>query len=343
MKILAYDHRTVRYGDERGSQSASGFSADRALQSLLADLCRLQRIEVSLLRDPAQPPLLLPAAVRVVACPPPQAAQILAQTLAQADAIWPVAPESAGMLELASIDILRHGKALIGSHPDVVRTFASKHETSRVLRAAGIPVVETWRLHERMSDLSGGDERGWVVKPDDGAGCSDTRIFPDRDAAGEWIAERDPAHYVLQPYIHGRPCSISMVCAAGKVLLMSVDEQRMAVFDNQLHYLGSTVSGADSLHREAWALAERVMAAVPGLWGYAGIDFLVGRNGPVVLEVNPRVTLSHAGMRQSLGHNPARLVVELLRGARCVALERKRSRPVSIAVEAFAEHLIAGH
>jgi predicted ATP-grasp superfamily ATP-dependent carboligase len=343
VKILAYDHRTVRYGDAYDRQAAIGFSADRALQSLLADLCRLQRTEVSLLRDPAQPPLPLPASVRLVACPPPHATQILAQSLAQADAVWPVAPESAGMLEMASLDILRHGRTLIGSHPDAVRIFGSKHETSRVLRAAGIPVVETWRLHERMPARSGADERGWVVKPDDGAGCSDTRIFPDRDAAGEWIAERDPARYVLQPYIHGRPCSISMVCAAGKVLLMSVDETRMAVFDNQLHCLGSTVSGADNLGREALALAERVMAAVPGLWGYAGIDFLIGEYGPVVLEVNPRVTLSHAGMRQSLGHNPARLVVELLRDGRCAALEKKRNRPVSIVVDAFAEHLTAGH
>jgi predicted ATP-grasp superfamily ATP-dependent carboligase len=89
---------------------------------------------------------------------------------------------------------------------------------------------------------------------------------------------------------------------------------------------------------EGRALVEQVMAAVPGLWGYAGIDFIMSADGPVVLEVNPRVTISHAGMRQSVGHNPARLVVELLRDGQCAPLDAKRVRPVSVDVNAFPDH-----
>jgi predicted ATP-grasp superfamily ATP-dependent carboligase len=338
VKILAYDHRTVRYGDACDATSASEFSADRAMQSVLSDLGRLQRVEVCLLRDPALPALSLPATVRLVDCPQQNAAQILQECMEEADAVWPVGPESAGMLEKASADILHHGRLLIGSRPDAVRTFASKHETSRVLKAAGIPVIDTCRLDDPAPSGNEGETGGWVVKPDDGAGCSETRIFTDREAANHWIAEHGEENYVMQPYIHGKACSISMVCAEGRVLLMSVDEQRLAVFDNQLHYLGSTVSGADGLRREGRKLAEQVMAVVPGLWGYVGIDFISTENGPVVLEVNPRVTISHAGMRQSVGHNPARLVVEMLRDGRCATPEPKRNRPVSIAVDAFAGH-----
>ena len=338
MKILAYDHYTAQYGDAQRLLSAAGFSADRALQSLVGDLCRLPRVEVAVLRDAALPALHLPAAAKVVSCTTDQTAAALADCMDQADAVWPVAPESAGALAMASADILRHDRMLIGSRPDAVDIFASKHETSRRLRAAGVPAVETFRLDEARASAQGDAGVGWVVKPDDGAGCSDTRIFPDRDAACAWIAERDPARYVLQPYIHGKPRSISMVCADGQALLMSVNEQRMAVFDNQLHYLGSTVSGVAGMRHEARALAEQVMAAVPGLWGYAGIDFIMSTDGPVVLEVNPRVTISHAGMRQSVGHNPARLVLELLRDGQCAPLEAKRIRPVSIDVNAFPDY-----
>ena len=338
MKILAYDYQTARYGDAHGLLSAAGFSADRALQSMVGDLCRLPKVEVTLLRDATLPALHLPAAAKVISCTPDQAVAALATCLSRADAAWPVAPESAGALALASGDILRHDRMLIGSRPDAVAVFASKHETSRRLRAAGVPVIDTFWLMEAQASTQSDAGGGWVVKPDDGAGCSDTRIFPDRDAACAWIAEHDPARYVMQPYIHGKPRSISMVCADGQALLMSVNEQRMAVFDNQLHYLGSTVSGVDGMGMECRVLAEQVMAAVPGLWGYAGIDFIMGADGPVVLEVNPRVTISHAGMRQSVGHNPARLVVELLRDGQCVPLEAKRVRPVSVDVNAFPDH-----
>jgi predicted ATP-grasp superfamily ATP-dependent carboligase len=338
VKILAYDHQTAQYGDAHGLLSAAGFSADRALQSLVGDLCRLPKVEVTLLRDATLPALHLPAAAKVIPCAPDQAVAALAACLSRADAVWPVAPESAGALALASADILRHDRMLIGSRPDAVAVFASKHETARRLRAAGVPVVDTFWLTEAQASTQSDAGVGWVVKPDDGAGCSDTRIFPDRDAACAWIAEHDPARYVMQPYIHGRPRSISMVCADGQALLMSINEQRMVVFDNQLHYLGSTVSGVDGMAMEGRALVEQVMAAVPGLWGYAGIDFIMSADGPVVLEVNPRVTISHAGMRQSVGHNPARLVVELLRDGQCAPLDAKRVRPVSVDVNAFPDH-----
>jgi predicted ATP-grasp superfamily ATP-dependent carboligase len=333
VKILAYDHLTAQYGTERSRLSASGFQVDRPLQALLADLCRVPDAEVALLRDASFVPLNLPAAVRVVPCDAGHAAEALAACMEDADAVWPVAPESAGILERASRHILDCDRLLIGSHPEAIRVFASKHRSSRILKAAGLPVVDTWRLDEAAPESRG----AWVVKPDDGAGCSETRIFPDRDAARAWIGERDPGLYVMQPYIHGKPSSISLVCADGRVLMMSVNEQRMAVANNQLHAMGSTVSGVRDQQRQYRALAERVIATVPGLWGYVGIDFIASVDGPVVLELNPRVTISHAGMRPSLGHNPAQLLIELLQSGYCTPFESRRIKPVSIDITAFPE------
>ena len=336
MKILAYEHHTAGYDIEGSMLSCASFHADRPLQALLGDLCRVQGVEVTLLRDPGLAPLNLPAAVHVIPCKPEHAADTMTASIADADAVWPVVPESAGMLERSSCHILDCGKLLIGSRPDAIRVTASKHQTSRILKAAGIAVVDTCRLQDALPEGAS----AWVVKPDDGAGCSETRLFPDCDAARTSIEERDPAQYVMQPYIHGAHRSMSMVCADNQVLLMSVNEQRMAVFDNQLHYMGSTVNGARDQLRQCRALAEQVMAALPGLWGYVGIDFIMGADGPVVLEVNPRVTVSHAGMRQSTGHNPARLLLEVLKGGRCAPLEARRIKPVSIDINPFPEQAV---
>ena len=62
-----------------------------------------------------------------------------------------------------------------------------------------------------------------------------------------------------------------------------------------------------------WArLADRVAAAIPGLWGYVGVDLLLTPAGPVVLEINPRLTTSYCGLRAALGINTAALVLGLL-------------------------------
>ena len=333
MKILAYDHQTARYDVAGDMLSCAGFLADRPLLALLADLCRVQSVEITLLRDPALAPLNLPASIHVISCKPEHAAETMMACIDDADAVWPVMPESAGMLERASSDILDSGKLLIGSRPDAIRVAASKHRTAQVLKAAGIAVVGTWRQDEALPVAA----NAWVVKPDDGAGCSETRIFPDCEAARASIEEREPEQYVMQPYLHGAHRSMSMVCADNRVLLMSVDEQRMAVFDNQMHYLGSTVNGVREQQRQCRALAERIMAALPGLWGYVGIDFIMSADGPVVLEVNPRVTISHAGMFQSTGHNPARLLLELLQDGHCAPLEARRIKPVSIDINSFPD------
>ena len=50
---------------------------------------------------------------------------------------------------------------------------------------------------------------------------------------------------------------------------------------------------------------------MPGLWGYIGIDIMESaRYGTQVLEINPRLTTSYAGLYQATG---IRLIRELLR------------------------------
>jgi len=42
-----------------------------------------------------------------------------------------------------------------------------------------------------------------------------------------------------------------------------------------------------------------------------GIDLIDTESGPVVLEVNPRLTVSYAGLHSMLGFNPAGKVLAL--------------------------------
>jgi predicted ATP-grasp superfamily ATP-dependent carboligase len=51
------------------------------------------------------------------------------------------------------------------------------------------------------------------------------------------------------------------------------------------------------------------------LWGYVGVDLVLTGDGPVVLEINPRLTTSYCALRPALGLNTAALVLDLLKGA----------------------------
>ena len=54
----------------------------------------------------------------------------------------------------------------------------------------------------------------------------------------------------------------------------------------------------------AWAQA--LADAIPGLGGYVGVDLVWhAQRGPVLIEVNPRVTMSYVGLSAALGRNLA--------------------------------------
>jgi predicted ATP-grasp superfamily ATP-dependent carboligase len=63
-------------------------------------------------------------------------------------------------------------------------------------------------------------------------------------------------------------------------------------------------------------LARQIARVLPGLAGYIGVDVMVGENGLRVLEVNPRLTTSYAGLEQAIGRNPAELILDMFYNGR---------------------------
>ncbi len=310
----------------------AGFRSDLLLTALLDDLTRVGDVSVSILRDPANAKLELPAGASIItmragACGS-EAGLAVDACIRDADAVWPLAPESGGVLESISKKILQHQKILLGSTPDAVHLAGSKYRTSHALSAAGVDVVPTWRA---MTSLPG-DLQALVVKPDDGAGCSDTHIFSHPQAAREWITAHPDVDYVMQPYIAGRPCSLSLLCGNDDVFLLGCNDQRVAVSDNQFHYMGNTVNSIDDRGGALERLARCVIDAMPGLWGYVGIDLIITDQGPVVLEVNPRMTMSHVGLHASIGTNPAAMLFDMLRRGHCGLPAAAKGRQVSVDV-----------
>ncbi|HSS45819.1 MAG TPA: ATP-grasp domain-containing protein [Burkholderiales bacterium] len=331
MRIFVYEHITGGGLLDQALPARLAREGGVMLTALLRDLADIPEVEIITSRDPRLPALDQPAKV-LVPQNAEEAALVFRDGAEMADAVWPIAPETGGVLEHLSRSVLEQDKILLGSRPEAVRLAASKLATSRQLARHGISAVPTYAATDRISDTA----EGWVVKPDDGAGCGDTHWFSTLEATRHWLSRTTGAeYYVLQPFIPGKALSLSLLCRAGQAFLLSCNNQRVVVRDGQFHFLGSVVNAMIDGDGAFAELARRVAAAIPGLWGYVGIDLVQSETGAVVMEVNPRLTTSYAGLREALGCNPAALVLGLLDDAKPLRLPKFTPQRIEVDLESL--------
>ncbi|MFG1269947.1 ATP-grasp domain-containing protein [Xanthobacter sp. DSM 14520] len=217
----------------------------------------------------------------------------------RADVVWPVAPETDGVLARL-VEMLRENcPRVLACDPEAIAIATSKLETARRLAAAGVPHIPTFPLAQAPS-LPGPR----ITKPDDGAGCEDTLFWPDGVQATP--APRDGL--VIQPFVAGEAASLTVLNGAEGVRLLTVNRQHIAVDDGRVFLAGLSVGALDDAGGRLETLARDVVRAIPGLEGIFGIDILLTETGPVVVEVNPRLTTAYAGLGAALGLNPATLL-----------------------------------
>jgi predicted ATP-grasp superfamily ATP-dependent carboligase len=282
------------------------------LAALVKDVAAVGGIEIVSVRDARLGVPDLPAAFRTLgATDDPWRAW--GDAFETVDAVWPIAPETGGALTRLSELVLSAGRRLIGSRPRGVALAASKQAAARHLAAHDIPVVPTLPAEALRRDDLPPARYGWVAKPDDGAGAESTRLFRHREEMQRWLAAMpERAGFVVQPYVEGVAASLSMLCQDGRAWLLSCNRQEIAIEDGLFRFRGSIVGGLEERRPRYEPVAAAVAAAMPELWGYVGIDLVDGEAGALVLDVNPRLTTSYVGLRDAIGMNPARLVLDLI-------------------------------
>ncbi|MGQ9366475.1 ATP-grasp domain-containing protein [Azospirillum sp. ST 5-10] len=286
-----------------GPFAALRHEGERMACALANDLMGVAGVQATVARDRALPPPDAPARVHWVDGADPWPAW--AAAIAAHDAVWPIAPESDGLLERLSRLVLAERRTLLGSAPDAVAHTAGKRATAERLAAAGVPAVPA---HPPWAEPP--SAHGWIVKPDDGAGAEGVRHLRDAAALAAWRAADPHPGYVVQPFVPGVPASLSLLCRDGRAWLLAVNRQLIdEEADGALGYRGSVVGALNHRAAEVAPLAQAVAAAFPGLWGHVGVDLILADGGPVVVEVNPRLTTSYVGLHEALARNPAALAL----------------------------------
>ncbi len=317
MRIFVFEH--VTGGGMAGEPLPPSLvlEADMMVRSLVADLLEIPGISVHCSRDPRLAPI--PVVDSLVPRSGEPVQSLFARGMAAADAVWPTAPETGGALEQLAAEILRGRRILLGCTPAAVRIAGSKRATALALTGAGIDVVPTLGPGDPMIPLPG----PWVVKPDDGAGSQGVRRVAGWREAVEALAH-SPHGWVTQPWLSGNACSLALLCSEEHAMLLSVNRQLVRVEGDQVQLDGVTVNAIADTDGRLAALGQAVARAIPGLWGYVGIDFVLTEAGPVVLEINPRLTTSYCGLRQALGVNVAAMVLGQLEGGSRASLPARR-------------------
>jgi predicted ATP-grasp superfamily ATP-dependent carboligase len=228
------------------------------------------------------------------------------RALAMCDGALIVAPETGGILEDLTGRVVASGKINLGCGPQAVRAAGDKLKFARIMKTAGIPHPITVKAEGRF-DSAPFFPGPWVLKPFDGAGADGVRIYPQPCVVDILVGSR-----VAQEFIAGDPMSLSIVAGGGWLEVLSVNRQRFC--GAQMIYDGGEITGEEPgmVLRE---LAGRIKKAVPGLAGYWGVDFVMTQIGPVVIEVNPRLTTSVCGLVEALNPTPAAFILSAARGA----------------------------
>jgi len=272
------------------------------LGALLHELGSLPELQLLTLRDARLPAIAAPVQCLRVASAV-EYEQAWSRALAWADAVWPIAPETDGVLLDVTERIIHSGCVLLGSQPGAVKIASSKLKTCHALTQAGVPVAHTLPLGQVLPVA----QQGWVIKPDDGAGSEEIHYLSQADTLASAVL---PVGYewVVQAYIEGISLSLSVLCDKHTARVLSCNEQHIERTGGRMHLVDVTVhrGGCPDDFRD---LAAGVCAAIPGLQGYIGIDIQMTPTGPVVIEVNPRLTTAYAGLCGHSGHNVAELIL----------------------------------
>jgi predicted ATP-grasp superfamily ATP-dependent carboligase len=251
-----------------------------------------------------------------------------------ADAVLIIAPESKDVLFNLTLMAEQSGCYVLGCSSVSVQTTSSKLNTANLLHKNNISCIETTALEDDTVDES---QSGWVIKPDDGIGGEDCYFCVDRDELDKLKTSINTENFVIQKYVPGVPASLSMICSQGKAQLLACNKQIFSfntdspAAKGQLK--GLVVNGLTGQWDQFNAIAQNIARLDTGLWGYIGVDLIVTKTGATVVEINPRLTTSYVGLRQSLSLNPAELILSIWQNGAMPEVNEKDLLPVNLLLE----------
>ena len=247
--------------------------------------------------------------------------QRVLELAATVDYVWVVAPESDDVLLSLMRRLERQNIKTINCDSHSIDVCADKKRCNDYLSKAGLQAVPNLSIANLNAYF-----QAVVVKPRYGVGCENIQIFSSGWSAQNFIDNEE--HWIAQPLVQGEHCSLSLLCCAGEARILTCNAQQLSNMSKP--DLTQCKVNAFVPTEEMQQLATKLAQALPGLYGYVGVDFIQTKQQPILVEVNPRLTTSYIGLCQVLNENPAQLCIEACAAQRLPASIQRNQKTIEI-------------
>jgi predicted ATP-grasp superfamily ATP-dependent carboligase len=298
IRVFVYEYTCAARSasSEAGRAASLCAEGDAMLRAVLADFQAVPGVEAFTIRDCGDEEAEFRAAAR------------------GADWSLVIAPEFNQIFETRCRWVLEEGGRLLGPSLEAVRLCADKlalcsHLYVRRIQTTLSSVMTVPKpTHPNLE---------FIIKPRFGAGSQQTRLIH-TDATGQWYDQWPDGELnlelIVQQYVRGRPASVSFLVGDGAALPLPPAEQRLSD-DGRFRYLGGRIPLPPGLAERARTIASSAVAVVPGLFGYVGVDVILGDDGnDWAIEINPRLTTSYVGLRALAETNLATAMLQMAQG-----------------------------
>jgi predicted ATP-grasp superfamily ATP-dependent carboligase len=228
-----------------------------------------------------------------------------------------IAPESVNVLSERCCWAEEVGGRLLGPSAMAVHLTGDKLLLSEFWRRFDVPTPLTGVYDDAGQDLP----FPLVCKPRYGAGSQgifEVRTIEElQETSLRAWAEGAAGERIVQVPATGIAASVSTLMGPRGKLVLPAAMQQLSD-DGRFRYLGGSLPLPHDLNDRAQKLALRAIAPIDGLFGYVGVDLVLGAaadgSEDFAIEINPRLTTSYVGLRALAEFNLAETMLALALG-----------------------------
>lgn len=314
MKLLIYEYYASGAKDHDGLKKA-GFAM---LDAVLKDFTQLSGVQISTMLDCSLEDLIsqAPYVDKLHICwseaGEKDGYQCFAEALNKCDVVLIIAPEINRIIAELTTLAESCGKMVLGSCSRTLHLVCNKANTLSLLEQKGLPVPRSEMIRKSLT----GEEKArilekfplpLVIKPVYGTAGEGVRLVRNNDQLDnllEQIAALDEDSYLVQEFILGQDASVSCFILDGKVLPLSLNRQIINK-EEEFFFRGITVPFMHPGSQDIFGLVSEACGLVKGLKGFVGVDLILSSSGPVIMEVNSRITSAYVALREVVTGNLA--------------------------------------
>ncbi|MEL7564885.1 MAG: ATP-grasp domain-containing protein [Dehalobacterium sp.] len=314
MKLLIYEYYASGAREDEGLKKA-GFAM---LDGVLKDFTQLSGIKISTVFDFSLRDLVLKAPYidKLDICWSEKGEENgnkrFVEVLIKCDVVLIIAPEINGIIAELTAIAEKSGKMVLGSCAQALNLVCNKADTMSLLERRGLPVPrsetlgKSWTV-ERKAKILEEFSLPLVIKPVYGTGGVGVKLVRTNNQLENLLKQieaSDEELYLVQEFIFGLDASVSCLVLDGKILPLSLNQQIINK-EEELIFQGITVPLAHPESQDIFGIVAKACELVKGLKGFVGVDLILSASGPVILEINSRITSAYVALREAVPGNLA--------------------------------------